>query len=524
MRVWISYLIDCLEAYAPEYTFDISEKAAPKVSYMRGFGTEAQKLRANTIYVCIDQVPGEGVAIPENTFFVLSETGEGAHLPNRIILHKAADQYEVANTILDAMDTYRRWLEQLIDLALNHGEPQSLVDASEEILKNPVLVQDPSYSLIAMSKSASVEDYPFFDFGGTLRPTPEFLFRMHRDQNIIRQYAAMEGDDKCVVAEQDGTYEIHCKIHCEGGVSINVTIAISRVGVTQGLLDLTREFCHYLRYSAHLTGEQVVPGSIANYAMEQVIHFGNPEAMRSLLNPRAGWQFVTSVFRLNEEEKTPVDYLLQMQEILPNSVVCIHNERLTAVFCISDRDSDAVYYQYQYEKLELLAQALDCIVGLSYPMSSLNGISDGLNQCRKALELSLPDQTGAQGRLCRYEDVAVADIVGGFFRGNVLEFFLPPEIAAVYRADREHHQNNCEILYHYLLSGKSLAATSAALHMHRSTIVYRLERMKENYNVRFDDPKRNHLYLICCLGCKLKDGNIAKKGGKLDKKAKNKKN
>ena len=57
-----------------------------------------------------------------------------------------------------------------------------------------------------------------------------------------------------------------------------------------------------------------------------------------------------------------------------------------------------------------------------------------------------------------------------------------------------------ETLYHYLSSGKSLIKTGEALHLHRNTIVYRLERMKALFGLEsgesYDDLQN---YLSCML-------------------------
>lgn len=505
MKVWISYLLDQMEAYSPECTFDVSE-GATRVSRICPFAP-TDSLRADTLYLCLEAAPDKGTDIPETACFIVGRRTDAGHLPRRIILEHPPAQGNLLNILWDSADRYRSWLEELLHLSLTRAEPQAFLDTAAVLLENPIMIQDPFYTVAAITKGASVKDYPFFDFGGTQRPMPEFLLDSQREARIIKRYSV--GDEgRGLVREYDGKVEVIHSVLYNGSLCASIISAISRAELTQGRFDLLMDFCHCFRYSLNTSLPQLTPGSITNFAFEQLLRFGDPEAMRNLLHPREDWKFMTAVLKVHTAESEIFGYLPQVQEVLPNSAACLYNERISVILCVSDQDSDAVFHQYQYQRLESLGEALDGVFGLSYQMASLAGMSAALQQSEKALKL--PRLPGLEGtarepgsRLSFYEDVAVTDILEGAFAGGGAEQLLPPEIAALHRADVQTGENNCEILYYYLLTGRSLAGTSEALHIHRSTIVYRLERMKERFGLRFDQAARNQLYLLCCMSCQL---------------------
>ena len=520
MKVWISYLLDQMEAYSPECTFDVSVEAAPNVSRVSRICpfAPADGLRANTLYLCLEAAPDKGADIPETACFIVGRRADAGHLRRRIILDRPPAQGELLSILLDSADRYQSWLEELLHLALTRAEPQAFLDTAAALLENPIMIQDPFYTVAAITKGASVKDYPFFDFGGTRRPMPEFLLHSQREARIIRRYTTGE-EGRGVVREYEGKVEVIHNVLYNGNLCACVISAVSRAALTQGGFDLLMDLCHCFRYSLNTSLPQLTPGSITNFAFEQLLRFGDPGAMRNLLHPREDWKFMTAVLKAHAAESEISGYLPQIQEVLPNSAACLYNDRISVILCVSDRDSDTVFHQYQYQRLESLGEVLNGVFGLSYQMASLAGVSAAMQQSEKALRLPrLPGMEGAArepgSRLSFYEDVAMADVLEGTFAGDGAEQFFPPEIAALQRSDIQTGENNCEILYYYLLTGRSLAGTSESTHIHRSTIVYRLERMKERFGLRFDKAARNQLYLLCCMSCRLQKER-QREGGEL---------
>lgn len=511
MKIWMSYLLGQLEAFQPGYAFDISEKLAPKVTGVCVYRPEHTILRADTIYICLETFPAPGQDCPESAYFVVDSGAGAGHLPNRIELRQPPAEDELLDLLLCAINRYRDWLDQMIQLALDRASPQEFLDASAEIIENPILIQDASFSMIAMTKDASEADYPFFGFNGTLYPTPELILYGEREANVIKRFT-VGNEGRGVIREHGGKREILYNVLHNREVRANVVCSISRAELTQGQFDLFRDFCHYFAYSLNILPLQPQSGNLAYFALQQLVQFGNEVAMRDLLCPKEGWRFMVGTLRLGATSQPMVsEYLATMQSVLPNSAVCLFQDRITVVMCVSDQDSDAVFCAYQYQRLSTLAEAMDGIFGLSYRLPSLSGLVHAVHQSQRALELprlyrrlSEKDPTEPPySRLRFYEFVAITDILENFFSDDKAEHYMIPNIALLLREDMQTGQNNHEILFHYLLTGKSLAATSEALHMHRSTVVYRLERMKEQFGLRFDFAPRNQLYLLCCIVCQL---------------------
>ncbi len=506
MKIWISYLLDQLQPFGPHHSLDNDGHVAPKVNGIYPYFSGMGPLREQALYLCLEAIPTAAAPIPPDSYFIVSSSVKVDHLPNLITLDDPPEQQALLTTLLDAAERYQAWIDELVRLSLEKADPQVFCDAGSQLLINPILIQSASFSLISISKDASLEDYPFFDFGGTLRPIPEYLFRMSREMKVL-YHCEFENGHRCSVVEVDGGQQVRYNLTSGGIVCAHIVLPVTRAKLTPGMLDLLHDFCRYLRYILNVPSLQPVPGGMANFALEQLLQFGSPKALEQILCPREDWSFLSAILELEQEGAVPIaEHLLQIQDILPNSAACIYNDRICVLLCISDKDSDATYSEYQFQRLQSLAEAADGIFGVSYPMNSLLSLKYALHQSTRTLELPRMDtaRDPAHDRLRFYGAVAMTDILSSFFSDNAFEHYLPPEIAALYHSDLRHDHNNCEILYYYLLNGKSLASASEALHMHRSTIVYRLERMKEAFHLRLDVPQLVQLYLLCCQSCLLR--------------------
>jgi hypothetical protein len=70
-----------------------------------------------------------------------------------------------------------------------------------------------------------------------------------------------------------------------------------------------------------------------------------------------------------------------------------------------------------------------------------------------------------------------------------------PAVRALGERDREDDTLYCLTLYTYLCCHRSLQETCARLYTHRNTVLYRIRKLKEEYDIPVDDPDQ-HLALL----------------------------
>ena len=72
---------------------------------------------------------------------------------------------------------------------------------------------------------------------------------------------------------------------------------------------------------------------------------------------------------------------------------------------------------------------------------------------------------------------------------------ISPELRALDEHDRKKGTQYCETLYFYLICSRSLKKTCDALFTHRNTVLYRIERIRNDFLIPLDDPK-SHAELL----------------------------
>ena len=77
-----------------------------------------------------------------------------------------------------------------------------------------------------------------------------------------------------------------------------------------------------------------------------------------------------------------------------------------------------------------------------------------------------------------------------------------PSVRALGERDREEGTLYCLTLYTYLICHHSLQETCARLYTHRNTVLYRVKRMREDFDIPIDDPDQ-HLALLLSAAMQL---------------------
>lgn len=80
--------------------------------------------------------------------------------------------------------------------------------------------------------------------------------------------------------------------------------------------------------------------------------------------------------------------------------------------------------------------------------------------------------------------------------------WIAPEVCALARHDAAEHSQYCQTLLAYLVCHHSLQETCKRLYTHRNTVLYRIRRLKEDFDIPLDDPDR-HMELLLSVSLAL---------------------
>ena len=131
-----------------------------------------------------------------------------------------------------------------------------------------------------------------------------------------------------------------------------------------------------------------------------------------------------------------------------------------------------------------LAEEFHLKVLISEPLDELFDLPKLYPTAREALEL-MRDERFHGERVCSAAQLRIPLLLKNLEgRGGLISI----ELRRLAAHDREKNTQYCETLYYYLICCRSLKKTCDALFTHRNTVLYRVRRLQEDFDIPLDDP------------------------------------
>ena len=147
---------------------------------------------------------------------------------------------------------------------------------------------------------------------------------------------------------------------------------------------------------------------------------------------------------------------------------------------------------YEHKALEDLAKEFHLRAVISNPINDIYNIPAMYNLVLEALNI-IVDEDIEQSNVFSVSQLAVPIMLN---RIQGYDKLISPEIISLADYDRRKESQYCETLYYYLTCDRSLKDTCEALFTHRNTILYRIRKMKEDFEIPLDNPDLHFKLLL----------------------------
>jgi DNA-binding PucR family transcriptional regulator len=146
-----------------------------------------------------------------------------------------------------------------------------------------------------------------------------------------------------------------------------------------------------------------------------------------------------------------------------------------------------------FETLKSLAGANELHIGICEAYPGFHHFPQRLKQAKRAL-----NRAEAYGGVVRYGDVFEEELTGAQL-DFPKELLCMRSVLAMSRYDRLHDTNYQETAEIYVKNRFNAVRTAGELFIHRSTFLYRLERIKAQFGLDLDDKDLSMLHLLFSL-------------------------
>ena len=427
-------------------------------------------------------------------------------LPGRSLT--ASDLYQA---LRQAFFTLNQWVITLDSAVIEERSLQDLLTLSQSTLQNPVVIFDPSFHVLASTDNFSELDAPLYHVIQSGKADPETILRLQAVNRspltpLGNGFFYQQTDEIC------GVPELFIHIDSRSGA------LLARVNVHCRRHPLTSGFRHLLSFflsRAALVLEKQQSGnpvrSLDDYFFQRLIDgASNIEEIASVLDIPVQGEFMIMCLNVDGCDSTKIVNLAsQIELMIPSSRPFLYEKQLLVFLGVSTTNQSSLdFWNYQEQRLSELTTALGLQIGVSNLFHSLDHLKlycqQALAAMRAAAQVDFTHWSFHSGHdsspdLCFYQHIAAYDMVDQLRSRYPLQGIGTPTYWLMREHDLQRGNNNCRLLTLYLKNDCAAAPTAEIFHMHRNSIVYRINKMSEQYHLDLKDPQFKFLFLMSAI-------------------------
>lgn len=411
---------------------------------------------------------------------------------NLIALDEHAGQMEILRILTQLFGEAARissGRSHLIEVLHSNQGLQAIVDKAYEILQNPIVVVDTSYKLLAMYRDASIEEDRMDleeqrTLGYMLKSNIDAMNRAHiYEQARAKGYPLYNKDQKASHGWITALVYIH-------GIEVGqIGVMDSRHPFTRVDFELIDFLCKTIslelqKSDFYRTNQGLMHSYLLSDLLDNQIHDSSAieQRMASL-----GWDLTANLYimLLTDSARNFFDgkaqlITQQLHHLMPSSRWVIYHGQI--VFLVRYDDPSLIMHN---EELRHYLEINHLSAAVSNRFDDIINIKKYYNQAAKAYEFGhrlAPDQ-----QLFFYDDYIFYHMGQIVAENHDIKDFYHPGVVAIDAYDRKHGTNFLETLKLYLTYIDQPAAIAEKLFIHKNTVFYRINKLKEQFHLALDN-------------------------------------
>lgn len=401
-------------------------------------------------------------------------------------VEEPCDLPAVFNEVQRLFQRYAHWEESLWEILDDDSSIQALLDASTSVLDGSLDVLDANLRLLGqtISSDASRERASIADEGGNLYPDSmnEFLSQHDLAMDVSTPFVMDVSGVSTLNANllDNGTY-LGCLTQM---ADPGTTCDMADAPVMALLAEMVLRALRRLDVTAEKTKGDLRRSLAALVAAEQL----DALSLSALAAERGS--YVCLKMRLNSRgRQLPLSYVRNLvEDNLPDTVAFVHQRSHVVAF--SRLDGLAPEGERRAALERLLAPMTDSIgmrVGISDHLLGLESARTYYLQAGVALELGMA--LDPRGTVYRFQQYALPELIMNSLGELSVEAYYTPGLRRLLEHDEHSSVSYIDTLERYLSLNMNVSATARELYLHRSTLIERLSRIREDMGQELDDPK-----------------------------------
>jgi hypothetical protein len=404
-----------------------------------------------------------------------------------VISVQIVDTILILNALIDIFDFYRQWETELLHAA-DSKDFQRMVDVSHEVFLNPIIVVDAVGSVIGLSTVFGPDDLDEL-WAEIYRTGAVPISILSKPLETAKGESVMAWTFEPVeYFMPSGKKNIGAFLGEESEVMGSLSVWENETPFHPGHRQLAREFCRIAGFAIKKNDENssVLPKSAILNNLLTGREVDDDYLTRLAGQFRPPWQLlvVRNYFRLEKLHMNSLIDSLRKQDFSCLPIMYDNDAVILAMTGVTPKVTDLILRQRDHDKSYYT-------IGISLPFFSFYDIPVWYRQALFAL-----DKAARKPGVYRCEDYALDYLTSSLIEHNAAMRLTHPALGKLREYDRETNGDLYETLFKFLLHERSWVKSSAALNIHRNSLVYRVQRIESLLGLDLDDPMTRFYLLL----------------------------
>lgn len=417
---------------------------------------------------------------------------------NVIILRSNVSVYTVFNVLNRLFQSLWTWDAKLNEALLSGADAQVFIDLSEHLFPNPVVLLTDTLHIAAISQNVEVS-HPDIQFMREKKYIPE---------NMIQQLTSKPFLKKAESFHTIGFYYPPNYINCTIVIrkfdpnpwclNILCIYGVNQEPTSSDLVLLN----HLSEYILAATKRQQTPSSQFSSRSSSFLYSlleGTSVSEAELSMTASGldlpldakYQLYVVSFQIPLESHSRY-VLLDLDRLLPSFVKLIYHESILVLDHLTG--DSANHESCIMDALRLLLPINNAFCGISQVFSDLRLLKDVYWLALKTAEIG--SQLQPEAVYYRFKDYYSYLLLSATAQITKLPLLYIEELNRLLEYDKQHKSNNMELLRELLEHERNVTDVSKNMHLHRNSVLYRIDKIQQLLGMSLDDPDvRLHLLL-----------------------------
>ena len=180
-----------------------------------------------------------------------------------------------------------------------------------------------------------------------------------------------------------------------------------------------------------------------------------------------------------------------LENHIPNIKTLIYNQQIIAIISINDADTLPTKYS---DAINDLIKEHSLYIGASNCFNTILEFEDYYKQALHAINLGTAQNNDPA--FYRFSTYYLEHMLNTFASIESINSFCHPKMKQLIEYDKKHNSKLAYTLYMYLINNQNLAATSDAMDMHRSSLIYRFKKITEIIGEDYGDYKERMYFIL----------------------------